>query len=794
MVERPPDQTSKKLALLDKIATLIAKSHGVQDILASVVVSVAETMEMDVCSVYLLDETGNYLTLNATKGLDPNSVGTVKLSIHEGLTGLAIEKMQTVAVRNATLHPRYKYFPETQEEKYTSFLATPVILREMAIGVLTIQTKEAYDFTLDDTRMVTTIASLVGTIIQNSRLLDSIDKYKSSAEETAKGKKADKGEAKRLAEGQPPPGSLEGALIRGLPASAGIAMGRAVVMTEEHDALFLDDVFLGEKQEMARLQTAVKAAESDIKDAEARIAEKLSDEEAKIFSTHLMFLEDPGFIGKIGQKIGEGKSAPLAIRDVVGAYVKILSDAKDPYAREKVVDIEDVGRRLINKIVNKPRVEVPFNDRFILVSHMITPSDAVEMDTERVVGMISGHGGPTSHAAILARSFEIPAVVGIEDQYRSIRTGDYVILDGNTGNVHVNPRPAILKEFRRVKRELEVSRKELDEAGTGKAKTTDGLKVKLMGNLNLAADLKLVKHYGAEGVGLYRTEFLFLMQKTFPTEEEQFRTYTRVAKDLKTQGAVIRILDVGGDKFLQGLNDRKEDNPYLGWRSIRVLLDLVHVFKTQLRAILRASAHGKLSMLLPMVTSVEEIRKSKAIIEEVKQELRQEGHAFDKTIQMGVMIEVPTAVLIADALLAECDFLSIGSNDLTQYTLAVDRNNQRVAKMFDSLHPAVLKLIKWTVEAGERAGKPVSLCGEMGADMSALPVLLGLGLTNFSIAPPHLPMIRYLVKSLSAQTCRELAAHSLECSSAADVRKIVNAEISRLPAYRLTQIRNAMKN
>ncbi|MCW5828799.1 MAG: phosphoenolpyruvate--protein phosphotransferase [Deltaproteobacteria bacterium] len=789
--ERPPDPTSKKLALLDKIANLIARSHGVQDILASIVVSVAETMEMDVCSVYLLDESGQYLTLAATRGLDTESVGKVRLSTQEGLTGLAIEKMQTVTVRNAPLHPRYKYFPETQEEKYSSFLATPIILREKAIGVLTIQTKEVYDFTVDDTRIVTTIASLLGTIIQNSRLLDSIDNYKAAADgSTSRSRKADR-------EGKKPESqaaaSLEGALLRGLPASPGVAMGRAVVTTAEQDALFLDDVYLGEKQELERLRTSIKAAENDIKDAEARVAEKLSDEEAKIFSTHLMFLEDPGFIGKIEQRIAEGKSAPLAIRDVVGSYVKILSDAKDPYAREKVIDIEDVGRRLITKIVNKPRLEVPFNDRYILVSHLITPSDAVEMDPQKVVGMISGQGGPTSHAAILARSMEIPAVVGIEDQYRSIRTGDYVILDGNTGNIHVNPRPAILKEFRRVKRELDLSRRELDDAGTGKAKTTDGERIQLLGNLNLVADLKLIKHYGAEGVGLYRTEFLFLMHKTFPAEEEQFRSYSRVAKELKTQGAVIRILDVGGDKFLEGLNERREDNPYLGWRSIRVLLDLVHVFKVQLRAIFRASSLGKVSILLPMVTTVEEIRKAKAIIEEVKQELRQEGVAFDKHVPVGAMIEVPTAVLIADALAAEADFLSIGSNDLTQYALAVDRNNQRVAKMYDSLHPSVLKLIKWTVEAGGRAGKPVSICGEMGADLTALPVLIGLGLTSFSIAPPLIPVVRYLVKSLSAKDCRELAAEALTCSTAAEVRKLVGTEISRLPAYRLTQIRNAMK-
>lgn len=786
-MDRPVDATSKKLALLDKIATLIARAHGVQDILANVVVSVAETMEMDVCSVYLLDETAEYLTLAATKGLDPNSVGSVKLSIHEGLTGLAIEKLQTVAVRNAPLHPRYKYFPETQEEKFTSFLATPIILREKAIGVLAVQKREAYDFTLDDTRMVATIASLVGTIIQNSRLLDSIDKYRAQVTDGGKGRKS---EGKRQPEASV---SLEGGLIRGIPASPGIAMGRAVVTTEEHDALFIDEQFLGEKKEIERLREAIKGAETDIKEAESRIAEKLSDEEAKIFSTHLMFLEDPGFVGKIEQKISEGANAPLAIRDVVGAYVRILSDAKDPYAREKVIDIEDVGRRLINKILNRPRVEVPFNDRYILVSHMITPSDAVEMDSQKVVGMISGHGGPTSHAAILARSFEIPAVVGIEDGYRSIRTGDYIILDGNTGNVHVNPRPAILKEFRRVKRELEASRRELDEAGTGKPKTTDGVKIRLMGNLNLVADMKLIKHYGAEGIGLYRTEFMFLMQKNFPTEEEQCRTYSRVAKEMKTLGVTIRILDVGGDKFLQGLNERREDNPYLGWRSIRVLLDLVHVFKTQLRAIYRASVYGKLSILLPMVTSVDEIRKAKAIIEEVKQELRQEGQTFDKNVPVGVMIEVPTAVLTADALLAECDFLSIGSNDLTQYTLAVDRNNQRVAKLYDSLHPAVLKLIHWTVEASARAGKQVSICGEMGADLAALPVLIGLGLSSFSIAPSHLPLIRYLIRSLSARDCRELALHSLQCSSASEVRRIVNTEISRLPAYRLTQIRNAMK-
>ncbi|MEW6775705.1 MAG: phosphoenolpyruvate--protein phosphotransferase, partial [Bdellovibrionota bacterium] len=725
-----PDEisdSSTKLRILEEIASLISRSHELQDTLDQICKLVTKNMAFDVCSIYLLGDEGDTLILRATHGLDPASVGKVTMRVHEGITGLAIEERRPVAVENAPEHPRYKYFPETHEEEFLSLMATPIIEKGIPIGVLNVQTRETRDFNQDDLSVLMTIATQVAVIVENYRLLQAVSRHEVPLPAALERERKAGEEEKR--------GS---SIVRGIGASPGISIGRAVVVdpgdlasifeAKEH----VDDP----RKEAEAFEEALVQVREQIKEAERRIAERLSDEEAKIFSTHLMILEDEGFLGRIREELVLGRSALFAVRDVVAQYVRLFEGIKDPYIREKISDIEDIGKRLLNVL---SRRDSPFAGRKhikgILVAPVITPSEAMELEANDFIGLVTSKGGANSHASILARSFEIPAVVGIEQQIRSIRDGDQIVVDGVTGNVYVNPSPTVLKEFRRAKRDYEAVRHEIEEGAHGRAVTKDGTRIHLMANVGILADARTASNYQAEGIGLYRTEFVYLARPAFPTEDEQVKAYSAIIRQMRGQRVVIRTLDLGGDKFLPYLDHQGEDNPYLGWRSIRVSLDLVHVFKSQLRAILRSSVEGKVGVMFPMITTPEELLRAKEVLDEARRELEEQKIAFDAKIPIGMMVEVPSAALMAEQFIGDVEFFSIGTNDLTQYTLAVDRNNQRVAALYDPLHPAVLRLIDHTVEVATKAGKDVTVCGELSGVPEAVPLLVGLGCRSLSMSP-----------------------------------------------------------
>ncbi len=773
---------SRKLAILEEIASLISRSHEVQDTLDQICRLVTRQMGYDVCSVYLLDESGKTLILRATQGLDPKSVGKVTMSTREGITGLAVEQMRVVAVDNAPEHPRYKYFPETSEEKYLSLLACPIVEKGRPVGVMNVQMKESRGFSADEIRVITSIATQVGVIVQNYRLLQAVTRQQipllSPAEATRP--------APPLEDHRP------GTVLRGIGASPGISMGRADVIDQDELAQ-LFEVKADAKDpeaEAAAFETALGEVRAQIKDAELRIAERLSDEEANIFATHLMILEDEGFLGKIREELRAGRSALFAVRGVVAHYVQLFDGIKDEYMREKISDVEDVGKRLLNALSRRSHGVVRKDgEKGILVSWRVTPSEAAALDGSEVAGFISAQGGANSHAAILARSFEIPAVVGIETQIRQIHDGDFLILDGTLGNIYVNPDKEVVKEFRRAKREYDAIRHEIETESQGRAATKDQTRVHLLANVSIAADVKAALALGAEGIGLYRTEFLYLTRATFPTEEEQLKVYAHVVKQMKGHRVVIRTLDLGGDKFSPEINAAGEGNPYLGWRSIRISLDLVHIFKAQLRAILRAAVHGKVSILFPMISNVEELDRARIILEETKEELAAEGVPFEKKVPVGMMVEVPSAALLAPQFAGLVDFFSIGTNDLTQYTLAVDRNNQRVASLFDPFHPAVLHLIDLTVRAAKAGGKEVTVCGELSGSPDAIPILLGMGCRSLSMTSSQLPLARYVIRALSLDRCEKITRRVLRFSSGSEVREYLREEIARLDLPELQRLR-----
>ena len=773
---------AKKLAILEEIASLISRSHELQDTLDQVCRLVTRQMGCDVCSIYLLDETGENLVLTATEGLDPDSIGKVQMHVDEGVTGLAVEEMKPIAVKNAAKHPRFKYFPETAEEQYTSLLSSPIIEQGRALGVINVQTREERVFSPEDLSVIGSIGTQVAVMVQNYRLLQAVTEHRLPL-----------GPPSRAAEKQRGGEDGRQSIARGIPASPGIAMGTAVVI-EQGDLMQLFGVkeFVEDAgAELATLDKAIVNVREEIKDAELRIAERLSDEEAKIFSTHLMILEDEGFLGKIREAIRVQKHSGLyAVRNVVAHYVQLFQEIDDPYIADKIADIEDVGKRLMNRLSEKvPDARGKKGERGILVASRIMPSDAIEMEARGMVALVSAEGGADSHASILARSFGFPSVVGLESQLRMIRDGDYLIVDGASGNVYVNPDKEVLKEFKRARRDYRAAREEIEGATKAEAKTRDGRRVRLMANVGIIADAKTARTYRADGIGLYRTEFLYITRPTFPTEEDQYKVYCQIIKNGPEDRVVFRTLDAGGDKYMPQLKGLIESNPVLGWRSIRVSLDLVHVFKTQLRAILRASVLGKTAIMFPMITNLEELDRAKALVEETKNELRRDGIAFDEKIEIGMMVEVPSAALLADKFAKKVDFFSVGTNDLTQYTLAVDRNNQRVAGLFDPLHPSVLHLIELTNKAARKAKIRVTLCGELGGYPEAIPMLVGMGFDAISVSPTSLPLVRYVIQALNAKDCEEVARKVLKCGTRKEVRAYLSEVLAGLDVPELDRLR-----
>lgn len=568
-------------------------------------------------------------------------------------------------------------------------------------------------------------------------------------------------------------------MFKGIEASPGIEIGKAYLLKEEQ--VIIDKAGVQDEKielEIKRLENAVETSKIQLKKVKEKAEKELGKAEAQIFEAHLMFLEDPVFMDEIKSKIKSEKiTAEHAVLQVAEMYIETFNNMEDEYLKERAADVKDVGDRLIKNILgiaDQNLADLP--EKVIIIAKDLTPSDTAQMNKEMVLAFATDMGGRTSHTAIMARSLEIPAVVGLTDIYGKAKDGDTVIVDGNAGKVFVNPDKATLEEYERLKAEYLEYRQSLRELKDLPAETRDkSRKVELCANIGTPDDLKGVLENGAEGVGLYRTEFLYMDRDSLPTEEEQFEAYKMVAEKMAPRAIIIRTLDIGGDKKLPYLDMPEELNPFLGWRAIRMCLDRPEILKTQLRAILRASHYGKLRIMYPMISRVEEIRRANAILEEARQELGREGIPYDKELQVGIMIELPSAAVIADILAEEVDFFSIGTNDLIQYTLAVDRMNEHISKLYEPLHPAVLRLIKNVIDASHKAGKWTGMCGEMAGDLSATAILLGMGLDEFSMSASSIPQVKKIIRSISYDEAKEIAEKALSMESAQDVKKLLES-------------------
>lgn len=572
-------------------------------------------------------------------------------------------------------------------------------------------------------------------------------------------------------------------MITGIPASPGIVFGKALVLKEEPIVLntqkITDEQFESEKAKF--FEGRAKAAEqlTAIKEKARRT---LGEEKEAIFEGHLMILEDEELEEEILGYLEEHKvTADVAASKIIDMQVAMLSEIDDEYLKERAGDIRDIGNRLIRNILGMNVVDLgDIQEEVILVAYDLTPSETAQLNLDKVLGFVTDIGGRTSHTSIMARSLELPAVVGTNNVTSLVNTGDILILDANNNAVHVNPNEAQLAEAKALQAKIAEEKAELAKLKDLPAETLDGHRIEVVGNIGTIRDVDGVLRNGGEGVGLYRTEFLFMDRSQLPSEEEQFQAYKEIVEAMEGKLVVLRTMDIGGDKDLPYLELPKEMNPFLGWRAVRIGLDRREILHTQLRAVLRASAFGKLAVMFPMIISVEEIRTLKGIINELKAELRTEGKAFDENLQIGVMVETPSAAVNARHLAKEVDFFSIGTNDLTQYTLAVDRGNELIAHLYNPMTPSVLNLIKQVIDASHAEGKWTGMCGELAGDVRATALLLGMGLDEFSMSGISVPHVKKLVRSINFADAKALADEALAQPTAADIEKLVEEFYQKL--------------
>ena len=562
-------------------------------------------------------------------------------------------------------------------------------------------------------------------------------------------------------------------MLRGIPVSAGVCRGKILVLGKPEAGIpkrqLANDQVAGE---VNRLGQALIQTRHEILEVQRQVKAGMGAAEGSIFDAHLLVLEDPVLIDEATRLIEQDKvNAEFAFHTVAEKYAAALAAIEDEYLRERATAMRDVTTRVLNSLAGQqhgPDLQ-HLPEPCIIISHDLTPSVTAQLDKQNVLGFATDIGSQTSHTAIMARSLGIPAVVGLKDASETLADGEYALLDGYNGVIIVNPTDQTLFEYGQLVRRHVSLEEKLHNLQEKPSVTIDGHRIILSANIEQADDVDSVIACGAEGVGLYRTEYLFINHTSLPSEEEQYQAYHQVAARLKPHPVIIRTLDLGGDKFLARLNLPKEMNPFLGWRAIRLCLEERDVFRTQLRAILRASAEGNLKMMYPMISGLDEINQANALLEECKVELRAENKAFDEKLEVGVMIEIPSAVMIADALGKRAKFFSIGTNDLIQYTLAVDRLNEKIAHLYEPTHPAILRLIKATVDAAHRNNILTGVCGEMGGDPLMTPLLIGLGVDELSAAPSLVPSIKFMIRRLKLSEAKELAEFALNCESASEI-------------------------
>lgn len=708
-------------------------------------------MHTQVCSVYLRDDSDDFV-LRATQGLLDESVGLVKMNLNQGLVGYVAKRGEPINLENAEGHSKYLYFPETGEERFTSFLGVPIVHQRNVLGVLTVQQSERRRFDDDEEAFLVTLSAQLSGIIAHTEA--------STVEEIHD-------EATDLR-------------FKGVPGSPGIGIGTAIVFSPESDLDSVahqkcDDI----EAELAFFDTSLVAVRNDIKGLGKKLSERLSAEERGLFDAYLAMLDDKSLAREVTDAIKKGVVAPYAWSRVILQHSSTFASMHDPYLRERAADVRDLGRRVLGYLQKTSSKNKEYPDDTILIGDELTASVLGEVPKDKLRGLISVKGSGNSHIAILARAMGIPTVMGVVDLPFTQLESKSAIVDGYRGRVYFNPSEDARKEFESLIQEDNEISKYYDELRDLPSETTDHHRVPLWVNTGLMADVMRSIERGAEGVGLYRTEVPFLLRDRFPTEEDQRKIYREQLEAFAPHPVTMRTLDVGGDKALSYF-PIVEANPFLGWRGIRVTLDHPEIFLAQVRAMMKASEGlHNLRIMLPMISHIGELDASLALIHRAHAELIEEGLDIQLP-PVGVMIEVPAAVYQAKELAARADFLSVGSNDLTQYLLAVDRNNPQVADLYNSYHPAVLQALQYIVTSAHSQGTPVSICGELAGDPGASILLMAMGFDVLSMNSTNLPRVKSVIRAISLEQAEELLESVMQLTDADTVTQYVEAALKKI--------------
>jgi len=749
------------LNTLRKVVQEVNTAKDLKAALKIIVLRVREAMNSQVCSVYLLDPQTNRFVLQATEGLNKRSIGKVSMAPNEGLVGLVGSREEPLNLEDAASHPRYRYFEETGEKRFASFLGAPIIHHRRVLGVLVIQHKERRQFDEGEEAFLVTMSAQLAGVIAHAEATGSI---------RGLGKQG-KG--------------IHEAKFVGVSGSSGAAVGTAVVMLPPADLDVVPDKSVEDiEAELQLFGGALDSVRKDLHELSAKLATQLRPEERAVFDVYLMMLDDDAIGNEIIRIIRTGQWAQGALRQVVSDHVQRFEMMDDAYLRERASDIKDLGRRLLGYLQKARTQSLTYAKNTILVSEELTPGMLGEVPVEKLIGLVSVRGSGNSHVAILARAMGIPTVMGVVDLPYSKVDGIEMIVDGYHGEVFTNPSADLCDQYRAVIEEERELSSGLNTLCNLPCMTLDGVRMPLWVNTGLLADVLRAQERGAEGVGLYRTEVPFMVRDRFPSEKEQLAIYREQLSAFHPLPVTMRTLDVGGDKALPYF-PIKEDNPFLGWRGIRITLDHPEIFLVQIRAMLKASEGlNNLRILMPMISGMQELEESLHLIHRAWSEVRDEGVDIPMP-PIGVMIEIPAAVYQIREMARLVDFISVGSNDLTQYLLAVDRNNPRVADLYDFLHPSVLQALKLIVDGSHAEGKTVSICGEMAGDPASAVLLLALGFDSLSMNATNLPKVKWLLRQISKSMATELLERLLKMDNPQVIYSTLQLELRNLGLERI---------
>ncbi len=734
---------------LSDLSTLVTGSENIENFLQRTVALVSQHLGTPVCSIYLYDETADELVLKATIGLNPQAVDRVRMGSGQGLVGTVMATRQPVCEGRASRNPNFRYFPETDELPYESFLAVPIQKGVVKIGVLVVQHRQPDYFESTDITALKATGAQLAAVLENARLLMDLQRMCSIP-------------------AAPPPGL---GFIKGQRASGGYAFARATVWGKSHGRLVAaDEADSGTRGDFER---AIKQTEGQLNALQQQCAQRLPESASLIFAAHFMMLKDPKFIERMRDQIEAGDPATRAVRQVARHYVNLFADSPHPYIREKVNDIEDLAGRLLNNLTQPPLGDDTQNSGRVVVAAELYPSELLKLAAQSVAGIVLANGGVTSHVAIISRSLKIPMVVVQCPELMHLDEGTPVLVDGETGNVYVDPSPDIISRFEsRQQAHRQIAAAAPRQAGT--ADTRDGTHIDLMANINLLGELPLARQMGAAGIGLYRTEFPFLIRPAFPSETEQYLVYRQVLEAMPDKPVVFRTLDIGGEKTLAYTDMASEANPELGLRSIRFTLAYREIFDQQVRAILRAAAgRDSVGIMFPLIASLDDFFAARQVVHDCLAMLTDEGLEHHPKPSIGMMVELPSVVETMAELADEADFFAIGTNDFVQYMLGVDRSNKRVADYYRPESPSVLRALHRVVKTAQDHRKPISVCGEMGHDPALIPFLLGIGLRRLSLDPQFMPQVHDRIAKLELAACREHARRLLAAASIVEVKRIL---------------------